>query len=100
MVSDIFYEYLYKSTGTKKSSHSGDVLQNWPVLYFLCFGFMGDTAFVIALLPEDDNGWDTQLEFLARECATDVFEALQDTVDVGKVLPDKAADTGILGLVS
>jgi hypothetical protein len=102
LLSEILYEYLYESAGTKKSSYSGDILQNWPVLYFLCFGFMGDTAFIIAPLPEDDDGWDTQLKFLAGDCATDVLEVLQDMVDVGKVLADKAADTSIFwdGLVS
>jgi hypothetical protein len=63
---------------------------------------MRDVAFVIALLPEDNDGRDTQLEFFAREYAADVFEALQDTVDIGKILPDEAADTSIFrdGLVS
>jgi hypothetical protein len=40
---------------------------------------------------------DAELEFLARECAANIFEPLQDAVDVGKVLPDEAADTGIFG---
>jgi hypothetical protein len=97
MLSEILYEYPYESAGTEKSSHSGDILRNWPVLYFLCFGIMRDMAFVIALLPEDDDGQDAQLEFFARECATNVLEALQDMVDVGKVLPDEAADTSIFG---
>jgi hypothetical protein len=63
---------------------------------------MRDVAFIIALLPEDDDGQDAQLEFFAGECAADIFEALQDTVDIGKVLPDEAADTGIFrdGLIS
>jgi hypothetical protein len=58
---------------------------------------MRDAAFIIAPLPEDDNGRDAQLEFFAGECAADVLEVLQDTVDVGEVLPDKAADTCIFG---
>jgi hypothetical protein len=59
MVSEVLYEYPHESTGTEKSSHSSDVRRTQPVLYFLRFGFMGDTAFVVALLPEDDDGWDT-----------------------------------------
>jgi hypothetical protein len=50
MLSKIFYEYLYKSTGTKKATGTGDIYWNWPVLN-LHFGFMGDTAFIIAPLP-------------------------------------------------
>jgi hypothetical protein len=58
---------------------------------------MRDTAFVIASLPEDEDGRDAQLEFFAGECAADVLEVLQDTVDVGEVLPNKVADTSIFG---
>jgi hypothetical protein len=54
-------------------------------------------AFIIATLPKDDDGRVAQFEFFAGECAADVLEALQDTVDIGKVLPDEAADTGIFG---
>jgi hypothetical protein len=36
-------------------------------------------------------------EFLAREHSTDIFELLQDVVDIGEVFPDEAADTRILG---
>jgi hypothetical protein len=58
---------------------------------------MRDVAFIIALLPEDDNGQDAQIKFFAGECATDVLEALEDTVDIGKVLPDEVVDTSIFG---
>jgi hypothetical protein len=54
-------------------------------------------AFIIAPLPKDDNGQDAQLKFFAGECAADVLEALQDTVDVGEVLPDEVVDTSIFG---
>jgi hypothetical protein len=58
MFSKVLYEYPHESTGTEKSSHSSDICRNWPVLYFLRFGFMGDMAFIVALLPEDDDGQD------------------------------------------
>jgi hypothetical protein len=51
MLSEIFDEYSYESAGAKKAADAGDVYQYWPILNFLCFGFMGDTAFVIAPLP-------------------------------------------------
>jgi hypothetical protein len=50
MLSKVLYEYPYESTCTQESSHSGDILWNRPVLYFLCFSFMRDTAFIVALL--------------------------------------------------
>jgi hypothetical protein len=51
MLSEVFYEYLYKPAGAKKAVDASDVHRYQPILNFLCFGFMGDTAFVIALLP-------------------------------------------------
>jgi hypothetical protein len=50
MLSKIFYEYPYESAGTEKATDTGDVYRNRPVPDFLCFGFMGDTAFIITLL--------------------------------------------------
>jgi hypothetical protein len=76
VLSEIFYEYLYESTGAKKTADTGDVYQYWPVLNFLCFGFMGDTALIIAPLPQDNDGWDAEFEFLPRECMADIFESL------------------------
>jgi hypothetical protein len=51
MLSEIFDEYPYKSTGAKKAADTGDVYQYRPVLNFLRLGFMGDMASVIAPLP-------------------------------------------------
>jgi hypothetical protein len=51
MLSEAFDEYPYKSTGAKKATDASDVYRYRPVLNFLRFGFMGDTAFVIAPLP-------------------------------------------------
>jgi hypothetical protein len=59
MLSKIFCEYPYGSAGTKKAMDTSDIYWNRPVLYSLYFGFMGDTAFVVAPLPEDNDGWDT-----------------------------------------
>jgi hypothetical protein len=97
MLSKIFDEYPYKSTDTEKSTDAGDICWHWPIHNFLHLGFMGDTAFIITPLTQNSDGGNAELEFLARECAADVFEPLQDVVDIDKVLPDKAADTRILG---
>jgi hypothetical protein len=51
MLSEIFDEYSYKPTSAKKAMDAGDIYRYRPVLNFLCFGFMGDMAFVIAPLP-------------------------------------------------
>jgi hypothetical protein len=51
MLSEIFDEHSYKSTGAKKAVDAGDVYRYRPVLTFLRLGFMGDTAFIIAPLP-------------------------------------------------
>jgi hypothetical protein len=50
MLSEVFYEYLYKPAGAKKAADASDIYQYRPVLNFLCFGFMGDMAFIIAPL--------------------------------------------------
>jgi hypothetical protein len=50
MLSKIFDEYLYEPTGAKEATDTGDVYWYWPVLNLLCFGFMRDTAFIIAPL--------------------------------------------------
>jgi hypothetical protein len=61
----------------------------------------GGHGLVIAPLTQDDDGVDAEVEFLAGEYATNIFEPLQDAVDIGEVLPDEVADTRILrdGLV-
>jgi hypothetical protein len=51
MLSKVFYEYSYEPAGAKKAMDTSDVYWYWPILNFLRFGFMGDTAFVIAPLP-------------------------------------------------
>jgi hypothetical protein len=50
MLSKIFNECLYEPTGAKKTTDAGDVYRYRPVLNLLRFGFMGDTAFVVAPL--------------------------------------------------
>jgi hypothetical protein len=50
MLSKIFDEYPYEPAGAKEAADAGDVYWYQPVLNFLCLGFMGDTAFVIAPL--------------------------------------------------
>jgi hypothetical protein len=50
MLSRIFDEYPYEPTGAKEATDASDVYRYRPVLNLLCFGFMGDTAFVVALL--------------------------------------------------
>jgi hypothetical protein len=49
MLRKIFDEYPYKPTSAKKAADTGDIYRYRPVLDFLCFGFMGDMAFVAAL---------------------------------------------------
>jgi hypothetical protein len=51
MVSEVFNEYPYEPTGAKEAVDAGDVYRYRPILNFLCLGFMGDTAFVVAPLP-------------------------------------------------
>jgi hypothetical protein len=51
MLSKIFNEYLYKSTGAKKAVDAGDVYWYRPILNFLRLGFMGDMAFIVLPLP-------------------------------------------------
>jgi hypothetical protein len=51
MLSEVFYEYSYKPTGAKKALDASDIYWYQPILNFLCFGFMGDMAFIIAPLP-------------------------------------------------
>jgi hypothetical protein len=51
MLSEVFYEYLYKPAGAKKAADASDIYWYWPILNFLCLGLMGDMAFVIAPLP-------------------------------------------------
>jgi hypothetical protein len=51
MLSEVFYEYLYKPAGAKKAVDASDIYQYRPILNFLHFGFIGDTTFGIALLP-------------------------------------------------
>jgi hypothetical protein len=41
MLSEVFYEYLYKPAGAKKAADAGDVYRYRPILNFLCLGFMG-----------------------------------------------------------
>jgi hypothetical protein len=91
MLSEVFYEYSYEPAGAKKAADASDVYLYQPILNFLHFGFMGDMAFIIALLPSDNNGQDAEFEFLPRECTANIF--LQNLVDVGEVLPDEVADT-------
>jgi hypothetical protein len=50
MLSKIFDEYSYEPAGAKEAADAGDIYRYWPVLNLLCFGFMGDTAFVVAPL--------------------------------------------------
>jgi hypothetical protein len=51
MLSEIFNEYPYKPTSTKKAADAGDIYWYRPVLNFLRLGFMWDMAFLIAPLP-------------------------------------------------
>jgi hypothetical protein len=51
MLSEIFNEYLYKPAGAKEAADAGDINRYWPILNLLHLGFMGDTAFIVALLP-------------------------------------------------
>jgi hypothetical protein len=76
MLSEVFYEYSYEPAGAKKAADAGDIYQYQPILNFLHLGFMGDMAFTIALLPQDNDGWDAEFEFLPRECTADIFELL------------------------
>jgi hypothetical protein len=50
MLSKVFNEYSYKPTGAKEAVDASDIYWYWPVLNFLCLGFMGDMAFVVAPL--------------------------------------------------
>jgi hypothetical protein len=51
MLSEVFDKYSYEPTGAKKAADASDIYQYRPVLNFLHLGFMGDTAFIVALLP-------------------------------------------------
>jgi hypothetical protein len=50
MLSKIFDEYSYEPASAKEAADTGDIYWYRPVLNFLGLGFMGDTAFIIALL--------------------------------------------------
>jgi hypothetical protein len=50
MLSKIFDEYLYEPAGAKEATDASDVYWYRPVLNLLCFGFMGDMAFIVASL--------------------------------------------------
>jgi hypothetical protein len=50
MLSKIFDEYPYEPAGAKEAADTGDVYRYRPVLNLLRFGFMGNTAFVVASL--------------------------------------------------
>jgi hypothetical protein len=50
MLSKIFDEYPYEPAGAKEAADAGDVYWYWLVLNLLCFGFMGDMDFIVALL--------------------------------------------------
>jgi hypothetical protein len=68
-----------------------DICRNWQVCDFLFFGFIGDMAFIIAPLTEDDNDRDTEFKFLPGEYTTNTFELLQNVVHVGKVFAYESA---------
>jgi hypothetical protein len=50
MLSEVFNVYSYEPTGAKEAMDASDIYQYQPVLNFLCLGFMGDMAFVVAPL--------------------------------------------------
>jgi hypothetical protein len=50
MLSKIFDEYPYEPAGAKEAMDAGDIYRYWPILNLLRLGFMGDMAFVVALL--------------------------------------------------
>jgi hypothetical protein len=50
MLSKVFNEYSYEPAGAKEAVDTGDIYRYWPVLNLLCFGFMGDTAFIVRTL--------------------------------------------------
>jgi hypothetical protein len=50
MLSKIFDEYPYEPAGAKEAVDASDIYRYRPVLNLLRFGFMEDTAFVVASL--------------------------------------------------
>jgi hypothetical protein len=50
MLSEVFNKYPYEPTGAKEATDAGDVYWYQPILNFLCLGFMGDMAFILAPL--------------------------------------------------
>ena len=88
-------KYPNEAAGTEKAADAREAVGNGPVADFLCLGFMRDATVVIAALTEEEDGGDADLDFLAGKRTANVFDSLDDPVDVVEVLPDKLSDAGI-----
>ncbi len=57
-------------------------------------------SFVIALVSEYDNFWDSYEEFLGRDCGAGAAKTVENAMDIIQVLPNKLVNLGIVLKVS
>ena len=60
----VFDPYAHVPSEAKKSVDVREALAIGPIMDLGYFGVIGDAAIVVALVPEDDNFWDCDEEFL------------------------------------
>jgi hypothetical protein len=55
-------------------------------------GVIRNAAFVIALVPEDSDFWDSDGDLLGGDSGAGAEEAVEDAMDIIQVFPNEAAD--------
>src|SRR5258708_13708837 len=85
------------AAGSQEGAEIGGGGREWSVSDSLDPSGIGDTTFVGANVTEDVRARYSDEGFLPAKGSSVGLNTLDDTVDSFEVLPDEAADTGVLG---
>ena len=92
----IFDPDAHETCSAQECTDISDILASWPVTDAGYFGVIWDVAFVVTLVAKDHNFWDCNKQLFSRNSGASTAEAMEDTVDINKVLPDEGADARIV----